>query len=440
MHADSTPSVASFPATAYRAAEAYLERSIGLDPQTVGSAAIARAVRLRMEACGDRDEATFLARLGHDAEEHRRFIDEVVVPESWFFRDPPVFDALRHFAARFAASPERPPLRILSAPCAAGEEPYSAAIALLETGLSPDHFRIDATDISHAALARAAAATYSANAFRGTDVAFRHRWFRSRGTAAELDATVKERVRFFWANLLDESFAADHQPYDVIFCRNLMIYLTADARSRVERTIDRLLAPDGLLMLGAAEPPILKGAWIPVSRDAAFTLRRGAPALPPLPAAPPMHRPAVTAALLHDGPSRTLVDVPQPSTDPGHSPRSGDREAPVAPQALTSEDLLREAHALAGAGRHREALELCQRHQQTAGPSAQVFFQMGMLYQIAGELERAEDCLHKTLYMDPDRDDAFLSLSHVAAQRGDHGMAAHYRQAAARVLARKGAS
>ena len=115
-------------------------------------------------------------------------------------------------------------------------------------------------------------------------------------------------------------------------------------------------------------------------------------------------------------------------------------DSPVAPQPPTGDDLLREAHELANAGRHAEALEACRRQQQAAGPSAAVFFLMGMLHQAAGDLERAEACLHKTLYMDPAHDEAFLALAVVATQRGDDQMAEHYRQSGARVRSRKGPS
>lgn len=440
MHANATQPVASTPAEACRSAESWLERWIGLDSQTVGSAAIARAVRLRMEACGEPDEVAFIARITRDAAEQCRFIDEVVVPESWFFRDGQVFDILRHFAAAFATGPGRAPLRILCSPCAGGEEPYSVAMVLFEAGLSSDQFRIDAVDVSHAALARAAAATYSANAFRGDDLTFRDRWFHSQGSAASLDESVRKQVHFSSGNMLDESFATDRQPYDVIFCRNLLIYLTCDARSRVERVIDRLLAPDGLLMLGAAEPPILKGAWISGGRNAAFALRRGTRAPSPLPALQPMQHAAAAASRMQDGPGHLPADHRPAECAGGHEALQSRMDKPVVPGCSAGEALLREAHALAGAGRRSEAMEACQRHQQAEGPSAEVFFLMGGLHQAAGDLDRAEACLHKALYMDPSHDEAFLSLAIVATQRGDDRMAEHYRRSAARILSRKGAS
>lgn len=386
-----------------------------------------------MNACGEPEEGAFLARISRDAEERERFIDEVVVPESWFFRDPQIFDYLRQQAPAFAQRAYPAPIRVLSVPCAAGEEPYSIAIAFLEAGLSPDQFRIDATDVSRASLRRAAAATYSANAFRAADVSFRDRWFRDRDAAAELDEAVRKQVHFSWGNLLDQSFAADREPYDIIFCRNLLIYLTADARSRVEQACDRLLAPDGILVLGAAEPAILKRSWRPVASHAVFALRRGTattdrlPPILPLPPSPP-----AASAGAGVRPSSVLP-----------LPRSPDRSP--ADEAIESrlpavDDVLREAGSLANAGRHAEALALCSRCQQTAGPSARVFFLMGMLHRAVGELERAEACLHKTLYLDANHDEAFLLLAIIASQRGDDRMAEQYRRSATRVLARKGAS
>jgi chemotaxis protein methyltransferase WspC len=410
-----------------------LERWIGLDAETVGSGAIARAVRMRMDACGETDEPSFLARLEWDAEERERLIDEVVVPESWFFRDQQVFDFLGQWATAPATMAIPTPLRILCVPCAAGEEPYSVAMALLEAGLSPDRFRIDATDVSQAALRRAAAATYSNNAFRAGDTSFRGRWFRERGAAAELDESVRKQVHFSRGNLLDASFAANREPYDLVFCRNLLIYMTADSRSRVEQALNRLLAADGILVLGAAEPPILKGSWRPVAGNSVFTLRRGtettdrSPGMRYQPPSPPAI-PALTGI--------QTACVPSLNLPTGQPPADGADNA----RTVTVDDVLREAGSLANASRHHEALALCLRHQETAAPSARIYFLMGMLHHAVGELERAETCLQKTLYLDPNHDEAFLSLAVIASQRGDDRTAEHYRRSAARVLARKGAS
>jgi chemotaxis protein methyltransferase WspC len=414
------------------AAENLLARWIGLDPDTVGSASIARAVRARMEALGVDDPAAVVERASSDTAERDQLVEEVVVGESWFFRDPQVFTFVGRFAATLAALPGRRPIRVLSAPCAGGEEPFSIAMGLLDAGLAPDQFTIDALDISHAALERARLARYSANAFRNADCSFRERWFRREGQASVLDDAIRRQVRFTWGNLLDGSFVAagldaGRGPYDIVFCRNLLIYLTGEARARAEAVLDRLIAADGLLVVGAAEPPILKGDWIPAGASSIFALRRGVRATStaavstPAPTPPRRPRPASTP--------------PRPVPHAAPSPGSSTEAAALRPL----DDVLREAGALANARRLSDALALCDAHARQASPSPQLFFLMGMLHQSAGDLDRAEGCFHKTLYLDAAHDEALLALALLAGQRGDAAMAEKYKQSAARILARKAA-
>jgi chemotaxis protein methyltransferase WspC len=398
-----------------------LRDAIGLDGTTIGTAAIERAVRTRVAATGAADAAAYAARARSDPTERDCLVEEVVVGESWFFRDRQVFDFIADLAVTRAGLPGRGPVRILCAPCAGGEEPYSVAMALLDAGLGPEQFTIDAVDVSRVALERAARGRYSANAFRNADASFRDRWFTVEGGSSILDAAVRGCVRFARANLVDEGFAAGREAYDVVCCRNLLIYLTAEARGRVEAAVQRLLARDGVLVLGAAEPPILKGDWIPAGAVAVFAMRRGvrpatpvaapAPTGPPRAAAPPRRPPL---------PGRDTAR-PRPPTEP----------APVLA------DVLATAGALANQQRHSEALEVCEASRQRLPPSPELFFLMGMLHQAAGDLDRAEGCFHKTLYLDATHDEALLALALLAKRRGDERMAETYRQSAARVLARK---
>ncbi len=410
------------PAAGAAAVEDVLRRWIGLDVATVGGAALARAVRGRMQATGIAEPAAYAARVQADEAERDALVEEVVVAESWFFRDPQVFDFVARFAAAVAALPGRTPVRILSAPCAAGEEPYSIAMALLDAGLEAGQFRVDAVDVSRAALARAARGRYSPNAFRNADLAFRDRWFHAADGAAVIDDRVRAPVAFSWANLLDDTFCAGRGPYDIVFCRNLLIYLDAAARARVERTLDTLLAPDGVLVLGAAEPPIMRGGWMPAGGLSVFALRRS-PRLP--------------------GGSATAPPRPRSRgrTSPSRRPRSAPPPAGEAPPAVAAlDEVLRQAGALANAGRLADALAACERGRQGRPPSPELFFLMGMIHQSAGDVDRAEACLHRTVYLDAGHDEALLALALIAAQRGDDRMAETYRQSAARALARKEAS
>ena len=465
------------------AAEELLRCWIGLDPHSIGEAAIRRAVRLRMLSLGIDDVQTFVRLVETDKTERDRLVEEVVVAESWFFRDHQVYDHLRRFvAARIKARPGEP-VRILSAPCAAGEEPYSIAMSLLDSGLQPEQFRIDAIDISRVALSKAKTARYSPNAFRNADSGFRDRWFRMDGGSAVLDESVSRCINFAWANILEVSFVtgaidSGRAPYDVVFCRNLLIYLTTDARSAVERSIDRLLKEDGIVVLGAAEPAILQGNWVADSVGSTFTLRRGVsgesarwPSLASRSALAAPRRPKPTLP-----PPNTVASYPAPSPQPPQArpsrfPAPASFPAPLAPPPTplshsptplsppptptTSADLrcedsgggsatqsvpliLADVNALANARRFSEAIALCESAQRDIGPSAELYFIAGIMHQTSGSLAIAEDCFQKTLYLDASHDEALLALSLLAEQRGDSGQAAQYRRSALRVVERKG--
>jgi len=234
-------------------------------------------------------------------------------------------------------------------------------------------------------------------------------------------------------NPLEEEFVADalrsgNAPYDIVFCRNLLIYLTPAARSRAERALDRLLKPDGLLVLGAAEPPIMKGEWMPAGDSSVFALRRG------------IHAPAGTSASA--GTREAGARKPAPKTPDARRPR-GEPAAPVEADvdaaAPSLDEVLGEAGSMANARRFSDAITFCEHHMRRLGPSPALFFLMGMLHQSAGDGDRAEGCFHKTLYLDASHDEAILALALLAAQRGDVAMAENYRQSAARILARKAA-
>ena len=403
--------------------ERLLERWIGLDASTIGQPAVHRAVRQRMQAAGIADPAAYARLVRDDPTARDQLVEDVIVAESWFFRDRQVFDFVVDFAVTRAALPGRTPVRILCAPAAAGEEPYSIAMALLDAGLPAEQFVIDAIDISRRSLERAAAGRYSANAFRNADLAFRDRWFTSDGGQAVLAETVRRQVRLEWANILDAGFTVGRPHYDVVFCRNLLIYLTDAARRQVEGQLERLVAADGLLVLGAAEPPIMKGDWIPAGSASVFALRRGIHAGRTSPVAARQPRRATVAPTAAAG--QRVPPVQRPSTPGDQTP------------AVSLEQILREAGRLANEGRLVEALELCERRRTSLPPAPELFFLMGMLHQSAGDADRAESCFHKTLYLDADHEEAHLALALVARQRGDAAMAEKYRQSAARVAARK---
>jgi chemotaxis protein methyltransferase WspC len=233
---------------------ALLRQTIGLNPHVIGVEAIARAVSHRMTRCGVPDVQTYLAWLQTSAPEVQALIEEVVVPETWFFRDQMPFTYLgRYVMAEWLPTSQRAVLRVLSLACATGEEPYSIAMALLNTGLAAQHMRIEAVDISQRALVWAQHAVYGDQAFREKDLAFRERYFEPHVEGYRVHDRIRNLVTFLQGNLLDERLLAGQAPYQAIFCRNTLIYFDAAARRRALQVLDRLLMPGGILFVGYAE-------------------------------------------------------------------------------------------------------------------------------------------------------------------------------------------
>ena len=200
-----------------------LEQVTGMNPSVLGEKNLACIVRERMSACGIEDEEQYAERALSSSQEMEALIEAVVVPETSFFRDKGPFAFLhRYVREEWIPSRESEPLRVLSAPCSSGEEPYSIAMMLREAGLEPDDYQIDALDISRSLLRKADRAAYTPYSFRGVPESFRDRYFVRMGNEYILKDAVRRGVCFVHGNLLDALVLADKQPYHIIFCRNLM--------------------------------------------------------------------------------------------------------------------------------------------------------------------------------------------------------------------------
>lgn len=145
-------------------------------------------------------------------------------------------------------------LRILSAGCSSGEEAYTIAILIRDSGLFDGwDVEVAGCDISRRVLAMARAGAYGEHAFRSAEAEPMRRWFHLRGGRWVIDDAIRGMVRFFQANLLGERALAAVGALDAIFCRNVMIYFDLAARRRVLATFHQKLREGGWLLLGHSE-------------------------------------------------------------------------------------------------------------------------------------------------------------------------------------------
>ena len=175
--------------------------------------------------------------------------------ETYFFRETRQFEVLVDHVVpeRRAEAPGRT-LRILSAGCSSGEEPYSVGIALQNAGHAPGRvWEIDACDLNAERIARAKEAVYDEGSLRACDAEARRRYFTQEGDRSRLRERYRTGVRFFQSNLLTPRFALERGTYDVVLCRNLLIYFGDGAFDRLIGLLARALLPGGYLFLGHSE-------------------------------------------------------------------------------------------------------------------------------------------------------------------------------------------
>ncbi len=266
--------------------ERLLADRIGLDVASVGAGLIIRGVEARMTQLGVRRVEDYQRILLGPSDEIQALIEEVVIPESWFFRDDRPFATLREFIrAGWVDQPHRGPLSVLCLPCAAGEEPYSVVMTALDLGLARERLRVVAVDISERSIRRAAAGMYSANAFRGMDPQLQARYFAPVRGRHLLKSAVRSLVQFVQGNILDPQLLAQNAAFDVVFCRNLLIYFDDAARVRAFANLDRLAAAGGLLFLGHADRPDvgITTRFTPLADKGSFAYRKQVAATPPHP-------------------------------------------------------------------------------------------------------------------------------------------------------------
>jgi chemotaxis protein methyltransferase CheR len=182
---------------------------------------------------------------------------ELTVTETYFFRNREQFDALEKVVlpARMEAQASSKTLRLLSAGCASGEEPYSLAITVREAIPDPSwNISINAIDINPLALEKAQRGRYSPWAFRETPPDTQRKWFRPDGRDLTLDETIRTAVKFgAWSLTAENIDFWQSERFDVIFCRNVLMYFSAEQARRVIARFARSLVPGGYLFLGHAE-------------------------------------------------------------------------------------------------------------------------------------------------------------------------------------------
>lgn len=406
--------------------EDLLSTRIGFDVETVGTQAVRIVITRCMHEAGFSDSVTYARKLSDDSEAWNCLVERVVIPETWFFRDIAPFELVADLARAHARRASGRALRVLSCPCSSGEEPYSVVMAMLHAGVPAEAFTVDAVDLSRYLLEWARGGRYGVRSFRTAAPWYRAAYFDSEPEGWwRLRNHVLSMVRFSHGNLIESDFIENKEPYDVVFCRNLLIYFHQEARLRAITAVNQLLAPGGVLVLGHAEAAFAREqGFTPIGSAGAFAFEKpSSRVLRKL--APPEYRHKEVSRVFLSPPPAVAVGAPPPvSISPSAAGDGSPLEAEPSPLTL--------ARQLGNSGQVQDALKLCRQYLGRVPDSADAHFLFGVLHNALGHTELAVSSFRKALYLDPNHRDALLHLALKREAVGDKSGAALLR---ARALA-----
>ena len=408
--------------------ESLLQEKIGVSASIIGSKEIARVVEKRRLACKLPDLRTYLQQLQTSIQELEELIELVIVPETWFFRDGEPFNFLENYIkSEWLSSKSKSRLRLLSIPCSSGEEPYSIAMTLLNAGLSPNQFVIDAVDISKKSLIKAREAVYRQNSFRGNNLEFRARYFTQIGDKYELCDLVKNTVNFIHGNLVSPYFMFDKMPYDVIFCRNVLIYFDQAAREQSMVNLERLLTNQGLLFVGHAETGQTSRSYLKsVDHAFAFAYRKidnNKSKSQDIDNSLNKHHQVAPVTKVG-----LQLETRQEKEKPQKIPPKSIKNDKTEPANLLPAIDLGSIRKLADRGQLSEAATLCETYIKLNYTNVEAYVLLGQIYQAQGREKQAEQCFQKAIYLEPNDYDALMHLTLLIENRGDIARAAVLRQ------------
>ncbi len=224
-----------------------VKRKTGLDLQQYKRPQMERRLRSMADRVGAHNLEEYWAVLERDAQQFAYFIDRITINVSELFRNPEKFEELRRVILpqlrQLSSS-----LKVWSAGCSYGAEPYSLAILLEE--MRPLSYQILATDVDESILSKAKEGIFTAEDMRNVSPEWKQRYFVQQGNRYQVKPELKRNITFRKHNLLADPFDTG---FHLILCRNVVIYFTEEAKDRLYMRFFQSLVPGGVLFVGSTE-------------------------------------------------------------------------------------------------------------------------------------------------------------------------------------------
>ncbi|ENH97339.1 methyl-accepting chemotaxis protein methyltransferase [Gracilibacillus halophilus YIM-C55.5] len=221
---------------------------IGLDLSQYKEAQMKRRLTSLCSKKGYNNFSEFMDAMNKDQELFQEFLDKVTINVSEFYRNPSRWEVLENQLLPPLAK-KKNKIRIWSAACSTGEEPYTLAI-IANQFWNLDNIEIHATDIDQNVLARAKQGVYNERALQEVPADIKDAYFKKEGSTYKVIDQLKQSITFKQHNLLADSYP---KSFDLIVCRNVLIYFTDEAKNQIYYDFSEALNPDGIFFVGSTE-------------------------------------------------------------------------------------------------------------------------------------------------------------------------------------------
>jgi chemotaxis protein methyltransferase CheR len=401
------------------------------------------AIKTRMTQQRLLSPETYYQLLAVDSPASRQEWEELILPltigESYFFRDSGQISLLRHHILPELIERNRGTrsLRIWSAGCSTGEEPYSLAILVRELLPSRDKWDvvIIGTDVNKDAIATARRGIYRQHSLRTLDHGLRQCYFHRHQSDWELDGRFRSMVSFRQLNLLKDLFpdsTANLSDIDLILCRNVFIYFERTAVTRVITKFTQTLQAGGYLVTGHAELHDQKpsGLCLKAFPESAVYQRQSAHTQTPTPKTPQTPTPNMAIPAPRSITSSGHVPNKPLAVPPARSPQVPLGEIPPAASlsavnrsgqaiSFSAEDLYRQAHGYADVGNYEAARHYCELALAKDNLAEKPYYLLAQIAEVQGNIAAAKNFLKKILYLSPAAITAYLELGALYAREQD---------------------
>lgn len=385
-----------------------LNNKIGLSVSTIGEETVNGIINSFIKEENISSIDYLVNKINDDSLLLNKFLEKFLINETWFLRDQKPFLFLKEYIEENWSIKNK--LRILSIPCSSGEEVYSISILLSQ--IENLNFNIEGIDLSKKALTIAKQGIYRKNAFRGTDEYFQTKYFNKIEDNYFIKDEYKNNIKFYEGNILDGSLLSNEEQYDIIFCRNLLIYFDEEKRLKAKNKIDNLLKDNGLLFVGHAETMLFNSTYSLMKEKSSFVLQRK------------------NADIVNNNiklNSNTIKPkkqfekiklIPQIINKDLFQPKTNGTK-----KEINNSPSMENAKGLADTAKYEEALLICNEHEKLNGPTFENYNLQGIIYSALKKQNDAIDKFKKAIYLNPNDYESLLHLALIYKKTGNEKQA-----------------